>query len=140
MSHESRTRLVTAVVLATVFGAGVLLGAAMDNRLGAEEPEVVAAATGSEAPAEEEETRRGPTYLEVEPNEEQLALINEIVAEHRARDDALEEQHRLAYRADFREILLETREAIKGVLTPEQAERYQQLLDERFAPVEGSEN
>jgi Spy/CpxP family protein refolding chaperone len=43
---------------------------------------------------------------------------------------------RTALRKGFREILVETREAIKVVLTPEQAAQYQQLLDERDARVE----
>lgn len=142
MGHESRTRLVTAMVLAAVFSAGALMGAVADNRLGADEPDApaVAPAPEEESANEPEEERRGPTYLEVEPNEEQLALIEQIVAEHRARRDALEDMHLEAYRADFRVILMETRVAIKGVLTPEQAERYQQLLDERYPPADGSEN
>jgi Spy/CpxP family protein refolding chaperone len=55
------------------------------------------------------------------------------VAEHRARTNALDEDLRAKYRSDFRVILLETREAIKEVLTPEQAAEYQRLLDERDA-------
>ena len=116
------------------------MGAVADNRLRADEPDMPVEVAEEETANEPEEERRGPTYLEVEPNEEQLALIDEIVAEHRARRDALEEMHLETYRSDFRVILLETRVAIKGVLTPEQAERYQQLLDERYGPAEGSEN
>lgn len=116
------------------------MGAVADNRLRADEPDMPVEVAEEETANEPEEERRGPTYLEVEPNEEQLALIDEIVAEHRARREALEDMHLEAYRSDFRVILMETRVAIKGVLTPEQAERYQQLLDERYAPADGSGN
>ena len=141
MSHESRTRLLTAVILVAVFGSGALLGAALDNRLGAEEPADPVVVTETEAEGAEEEAapERGPTYMEVEPNEEQLALIQEIVAEYRTRVNELDEEARSQYRADFRVIRDAAREAIKGVLTPEQAALYQELLDERYPPADGSD-
>ena len=59
--------------------------------------------------------------------------IDAIVSEHRERTNALDKENRVALRRGFRAILLETREAIKGVFTPEQAAEYQRLLDERDA-------
>lgn len=146
MSQATRTRLVTAFVLAAVFGTGVLVGFAADSSLDAETPEPVASATvddnstaanaGSEEGAEEVEPERRYTFHEVGPNEVQLARIYEIVDEHRARTNALDEEIRDGFRADFRAILLETREAIKGVLDADQAAEYQRLLDERDARAE----
>lgn len=128
MGHGSRTRLVTAMVLFAVFGAGVLLGLAADSNLDAETTEV-AAQLPQDGAADDEQPRRSRIYDQVEPNESQLHLIDSIVAEHRARTNALDEE----LRAGFRVILLETREAIKEVLQPEQAAEYQRLLDERDA-------
>ena len=124
MEHQSRTRLVTALVLAAVFGTGVLLGLAADSNvhaIAAEPPvSVTDSGPGDDAPL------RLPMYQQVEPNESQLALIDSIVKEHRSRTNALDEQ----FRVDFRSIVLETRASIKGVFRPEQAAEYQRLLDE----------
>lgn len=126
MEAGARTRLVTALVLVAVFGAGILLGLAADSNLGAQPVDTAAQPAGDAASSDEPETRRRRIYDDVGPNESQLELIDSIVAEHRARTNALDEE----MRAGFRVILLETREAIKEVLTPEQADEYQQLLDE----------
>lgn len=135
MEHATRTRLTTALVLAVVFGAGVLLGVAADSQLGAEQGTVVAAAEGTEAP--ERVDRPGtPLSRQVDPTPEQLALIDSIVLEHRARTNALDKETRRAYRRGFREILLQTRESIKGVLTTEQAAEYQRLVEELDARQE----
>ncbi len=139
MSQATRTRLVTAFVLVAVFSTGVLVGFAADSSLDAETPAVTAstadavaeASDGVEgAEAEEEEPARRYTFMQVDPNEEQLARIYEIVDEHRARTNALDEEIRAGFRADFRAILIDTREAIKGVLDADQATEYQRLLDE----------
>jgi len=144
MGRGSRTRLVTAGVLAAVFAAGVLLGLAADSNASAEASEVVVASveptdTVDTADSEEPQRRRR-IYDEVEPNESQLALIDSIVAEHRARTRVLDEENRAQLQLGFREILLETREAIKTVLTPEQAAEYQRLLDERDIRAAEREN
>lgn len=124
MEPQSRTRLVTALVLLTVFGSGVLLGLAADSNANAVAAEVVTAVP--DTASDEDPPRRRPLYAQVEPNESQLAVIDSIVKEHRARTNALDEQ----FRIDFRAIVLGTREAIKGALRPEQAAEYQRLLDE----------
>lgn len=142
MEQGARTRLVTALILAVVFGSGVLLGLAADSQLHAEAavPPSTAVATPEEAeeaaPAEEagsEETaptERRYTYQRVGPNEEQLARIEVIVAEWRADREAFDSESRERWEAVRREMVLETREKIKAVLTPEQAAEYQRLLDE----------
>lgn len=138
MEHSSRTRFVTALVLVAVFGAGALLGFAADSNLNAETPDgVESSAVAGEATAEEtaERRRRPPQYTLVDPNEAQVERIDSIVAEHRARTNALVEQNeetRAQYRENFAAIVHATREAIKGVLSPDQASEYQRLLDERY--------
>ena len=136
MEHSSWTRLVTALVLAAVFGTGVLLGFAADSDLDAETHDgVESSAVAGGATAEETAERRPPQYTLVDPNEAQLSRIDSIVAEHRARTNALVEQNeetRAQYREDFAAIVHATREAIKGVLSPDQASEYQRLLDERY--------
>jgi hypothetical protein len=128
MEHQSRTRLVTAIVLAAVFTTGVLLGLAADGQVSAMAAEVTAkpleAGDSADAP------RRARLYEQVGPNESQLARIDSIVAEYRTRTNALDEELRAEYADGFRNILLETRVAIQGVLSAEQAAEYQRLLDE----------
>lgn len=133
MEHGSKTRLVTALILAAVFSSGVLLGFAADSNLGAEPANELVpteSATAEEESAEDSTPRRRGMYMQVDPNEEQLARIDEIVAEHSARVDALDEELRSEFRAARRLLVQETREAIKGALTAEQAGRYQAILDE----------
>jgi hypothetical protein len=142
MEHGSRTRLTTALVLVAVFGAGAMLGFAADSSLGAKTPvptrtsaetSASTASDGADAETDADEAegeRRAPLFMKVDPNEEQLADIDAIVAEHRARTNSLHEEQRAEYRAGFRAILLETREAIKGVLSDAQAAEYQRVLNE----------
>ena len=76
------------------------------------------------------------TFEQVSPDEAQRAQIDSIVVIHRARVNELNELSRATraeHRRHFREIVSETREAIKGVLSEEQASEYQRLLDERDA-------
>jgi len=129
MEQGFRTRVVTALILAAVFTAGVLLGVAVDSNLRAQPAENVVEAT-EDGGSLNEHRRRQPVYRQVAPNETQLALIDSIVKAHRARTNALDDGLRAEYRSGFRVILLETREAIKSVLTPEQAAEYQRLLEE----------
>ena len=136
MSQSSRTRLLTAGILIAVFGTGVLVGLVVDAELGATPtPAVSEVAQTPEVeeepePSEEETPRRTYIYEQVGPNEIQLARIDSIVTEHRARRRALNEDFETRHEQASRAILLETRSAIKAVLSPEQAAEYQRLLDE----------
>lgn len=147
MGRSARTRLLTAGILITVFGTGVLVGLVMESELGAAPtppmPEATEAAETSETsetaeapeapeePAEEEEaSERRYIYEEVGPNETQLALIDSIVGKHRERRDSLDEDFETRHEQEARLILLDVRAAIKSVLGPEQAVEYQRLLDE----------
>jgi hypothetical protein len=131
MERSTKTRLLTAVLLCAVFGSGVLLGFAMDSSLDAEQPEVSEAAQGAEQVTEEAQPQQQCCiYEQVEPNEAQLASIESLVAEYRARRDSLDEEMQARWNDTRRQIILELREAIKAALSPEQAAEYQRLLDE----------
>jgi Spy/CpxP family protein refolding chaperone len=129
MEHGSRTRLVTALVLVAVFGSGLLLGLAADRSLRAAPADAIAD-TNAAAGENEGRGQRTMLYEQVEPTDEQRTQIDSIVDRHRARTNTLHSASRAQYRADFQVILLETREAIKGVFTPAQAEEYERRLQE----------
>lgn len=131
MSRQTRTRLLTAGVLLTVFGAGVLLGFAADTTLtpppasaSVVQPEDTSEPEGEEAP------RRTAMYDQVGPDSAQSVMIAALVVEHRARMNALNEEFQANYDPRYRAIIEETREAIKEVFTPEQAAEYQRLVEE----------
>ncbi len=140
MEKLLRTRLLTALVLAAVFSSGVLVGMAADRGAAVVETAAAGDSTARQGDGERErerERRRTPIYEQVQPTPEQRARIDSIVKEHRQRMDALQEEFRKAYRElrdaydpRYQELIRDTREAIKAVLTPEQAEEYQRLLDE----------
>ena len=131
MSRQTRTRLLTAGVLLTVFGAGVLLGFAADTTLA---PPPASASVmqpdGTPEAEGEEEPRRTAMYDQVGPDSAQSVMIAALVVEHRARMNALNEEFKENYDPRYRAIIEETREAIKEVFTPEQAAEYQRLVEE----------
>lgn len=130
MSQQTRTRLLTAGVLLTVFGAGLLLGYAADTTLSAT-PAAALAPSDDQGSEDEPEEERVPMYRQVGPDSAQSLVIDSIVQEHRARIDALNRQFQDEYDPQFRQIVEETRAAIRDVFTPEQAAQYQALTDER---------
>lgn len=136
MSQTSRTRLRTAGVLIAVFGAGILVGLVADSELGAAPvaSEVAEATEPPEEPQEEAASgERRYLYQQVRANETQLSRIDSIVQEHRARRNAIDEELKRVeaeFQVDYRANLLSTREAIKSVLSADQAAEYQRLLDE----------
>lgn len=125
MERTARARLQTALILAVVFGSGMLLGFAADRRLESDQadPDQVAEDVGRE--------RRGPMYEQVGPDEEQRILIDSIVKDYRDAMKALHAEFRAAYNPRYDALVRETREAIKGVLTPEQRAAYDSLIAER---------
>lgn len=135
MEHGSRTRLVTAVMLAVVFVSGLLLGLAADSNLSAEPPAVVA--TASEGDEPEAEPRRRYIYEQVEPTPEQSALIDSMMNDYRESRESLEEELRKGYRElrstydpQYQGLVRDMRGAIKDVFSEEQAAEYQVLLDD----------
>ena len=127
MDKAPRTRLLTALVLAVVFGSGAVVGLALDHNLMAD-PVEEARGDGEE---ERTERRRVPMYEQVGPNEAQMERIDSIVEEYRESMRSLHREFREAYNPRYQALIEETREAIKGVLDPEQAMAYDSLIAER---------
>jgi Spy/CpxP family protein refolding chaperone len=125
MEKDARTRLVSALVLAVVFATGAVLGLAVDRSLQAGPVQ----GGGDETVGERE--RRRPMYEQVGPSERQMVAIDSIVDEHRNKMKALHAEFRSAYNPRYQALVEETRQAIKGVLTPDQAVAYDSLLAER---------
>lgn len=124
MDRLLRTRVTTALVLAVVFGSGVLLGFAADRTMVAAPAE-----TGTRVDDDEEETpRRVPMYEQVGPDAAQKMVIDSIVQEYRVAMKGLHAEFRTAYDSRYQALVNETRAAIKGVLTPEQAQAYDSLV------------
>lgn len=126
--------MLTAGLLIAVFGTGILVGLVVDSELGAAPPtEVVEETETPEEPREETTSERRYLYQQVGANETQLASIDSIIQEHRARRNAIDEELKRVeaeFQVDYRANLLNTREAIKSVLSADQAAEYQRLLDE----------
>ena len=124
-------RLLSGVVLAAIFGAGLLLGVALRDRSDSENPELVRDETPRDSDTNDQRSRgRSPMYERVGPDERQRVMIDSILAVHRQKMRDLHAEFRANYDPRYRELILQTREAIKEIFTPEQAERYQTLLDE----------
>ena len=125
MENAPRTRLITALLLVVVFGSGLVVGFAVDTNL---------VAGPVEAPTAEEpestERRRVPMYEQVGPNETQKESIDSIVREHREGMKTLHREFREAYDPRYRDLVDETRLAIRSVFDAEQAMAYDSLLAE----------
>ena len=134
----ARTKVVTAVVLALVFGSGVLLGYAADRTAVtasvAAAPAEAQAEAGSAGAEDGERRRRPPIYEKMNPTRAQSAVMDSIMLVHRERMNRLHAEFRVArdvYETSFDALVLETREAIAAVFPPEKAEEYRRLLAER---------
>lgn len=128
MEKILRTRLLTGLVLVVVFGAGLALGFAADRSLGAE-PAIQAEAVDSAA-SDSTQSRRRPMYEQVGPTEAQKIQIDSIVRDYRGAMKSLHAEFRAAYNPRYQALIEETREAIRGVLTTEQAQAYDSLVAE----------
>ena len=131
MEHGSRTKLVTAVILAVVLGAGVMLGLVSDGSLVALPVEE---GTRSLSDADRYRTsdrpRRTPMYQEVEPTEAQTLLIDSILEDQLQHMRSLHEEFRTTYLPQYQALIQQTREAILEIFTEEQASEYRVLLQE----------
>lgn len=125
MDRLLRTRLTTALVLAAVFAAGLMLGLAVDRSL------VATPAEPGRPEPEAPSGNRRPMYEQVGPNDAQKIVIDSIVQEYRTAMKALHAEFRAAYDPRYRALVDETRGAIKSVLTPEQGLAYDSLVAER---------
>lgn len=128
MERMLRTRLITGIVLAVVFGAGVLLGLAVDRSLAAKpDAEVAEAGRSREEPSQ---GRPHSLWEQVDPTDQQKVLIDSIVGDYRSAMKALHAEFRDAYNPRYEALLVEARKAIRGVLTSEQASQYDSLVAE----------
>jgi hypothetical protein len=127
MEQGSRTKLVAALVLALVFGSGLVVGFAVDDS---------GPSLASPADASEGEARRPwvPVYESLNPTPEQRVVIEAIMAEHRKATNLLREeldvaQH--AYDANLDAIIQKTRDAITEVFPEDRRAEYRRRLEER---------
>lgn len=120
-SSPARTRLLTAILLAVVFGSGFTLGLAFDRT-------AVATPVEDAEAVEAEEEDRPPMYEQVGPTEDQSVRIDSIVVDFRTRMEALQEQFRMQYDPRYDALVDSAREAIKDVFTAEQAAQYDSLI------------
>jgi hypothetical protein len=119
---HSRATWTSVLVLVVVFGSGLIVGAAVDG-VGSK------AATAAEPEAAESEPRerdRPRMYEQVGITDEQQAVVDSIVVANRT----LLRANRAEMDSIYRTIVLETREAIKGVMNEDQRARYDALLAE----------
>lgn len=130
MEHRNRTRLVAALVLASVFASGVLLGYAADRGAAV----AVASVTSSDGGAPSAERRRRvPVYELMSPTDEQRVVIDSIMREHRAEMNRLHADFDVAqrsYQTSYDALIQDTRDAIAAVFPPEQRAEYRRLLAE----------
>ena len=134
MEQGTRTRLATILILFLILATGAVLGIALDRRIEARSPSASEASPQDEAEGEESPRRRSLIVEQVGLSPEQKAKVDSIVAHYRQemRDlqDELQAELQQAYTPRYRGLLEETREEIKGVLTPDQRMEYDSLLVE----------
>ena len=129
MEHGSRTKLVTAVILAVVLGTGVMLGLVSDGSLVAP-PVEEATMNDTDRGRVSERRRRTPMYEQVGPTEAQGVLIDSILEDQRQHMRSLHDEFRASYDPRYQAVIQQTREAILEVFTSEQASEYRVLLQE----------
>jgi hypothetical protein len=121
-ASPARTRFLTAILLAVVFGSGFTLGMAFDRTA------VATPADDAEVVERTEDEDRPPMYERVGPTPEQSVRIDSIVVDFRARMEALQEQFRAEYDPRYDALVDSARESIKDVFSAEQAAQYDSLI------------
>ena len=144
MESGSRTKLMTAVILAVVLGTGVMLGLVSVCEIGDGRTRCVINVNSDLAamPVEEgmvreadrdgmsERNRRTPMYEQVGLTEDQSLLIDSILEGQLQHMRSLHEEFRTTYVPRYQALIQQTREAILEVFTEEQASDYRALLQE----------
>ena len=137
MERGARTKLIAGLVLAAVFGSGLLLGFAADSRPASEATsggtEQVAEGTPVGEQTQQPRQRRPLVYEQLNPSPAQTAVIDSIMHVHRQRMNALDKEYRevrVDYEGRYNALVQETREAIADVFPPDVAEEYRRLLAE----------
>ncbi|MGE0157861.1 MAG: hypothetical protein AB7T31_00540 [Gemmatimonadales bacterium] len=129
MEHRTRTRLIAGVVLASVFGSGVVVGYAADR--GAAVAVASVAPAGAARPTEGRP--RVPVYELMSPTDDQRVVLDSIMREHRADMNRLHADFDVAqraYRTSYDALIQDTRDALAAVFPPEQRAEYRRLLAE----------
>ena len=144
MESGSRTKLMTAVILAVVLGTGVMLGLVSVCEIGDGRTRCVINVNSDLAamPVEEgmvreadrdgmsERNRRTPMYEQVGLTEDQSLLIDSILEGQLQHMRSLHEEFRTTYVPRYQALIQQMREAILEVFTEEQASDYRALLQE----------
>ena len=144
MEPGSRTKLMTAVILAVVLGTGVMLGLVSVCEIGDGRTRCVINVNSDLAamPVEEgmvreadrdgmsERNRRTPMYEQVGLTEDQSLLIDSILEGQLQHMRSLHEEFRTTYVPRYQALIQQTREAILEVFTEQQASDYRALLQE----------
>lgn len=146
VEKSAKTRFATALILLLLLATGWIVGVAVDRRIwgmdgrgGGPRAAERADEAGEDAEAPEEgerssSRRRGLIVEQVGLSDEQHEQVDSIVAHYRYQmrelESELEEELRGAYQPRYRELLEQTRDEIRAVLTPEQQMAYDSLLVE----------
>ena len=135
LDASTRTRLTTAAILGLVLATGGVLGVAVGPRLtagsepaeGQGDPE-----EGSREDRSSERSGRRRTLIveQVGLSDVQKTQVDSIVSSQRAQMRALQTEFNEAYMPRYRDLIEDTREAVRGVLTSDQRTMYDSLLVE----------
>jgi hypothetical protein len=119
-----KVKVVAVAALVLFFGSGIVVGMAWDQTASASTPQETSDETRSER------SGRRPLIVEgVGLTAFQKTSVDSLVSFHRKRMSDLNEEFRPRYRA----VIADLREEIKGVLTDDQREMYDTLLEESDA-------
>lgn len=131
MEQGSRTKIVAALVLALVFGSGLLLGFAAQ---GGPAVAMTVESSDGEAPTTERR-RRPPVYESMNPTPDQRVLMDSIMVAHRDRMNLLHEEFNVAqqaYQTSYDALIRQTRDAITAVFPEDRRAEYRRRLDEEY--------
>lgn len=118
-----KVKVIAGVALTLLFGSGIVVGMAWERTVSASTPEDVSDETRSERRGER---RRHMIVEEVGLTAPQTTSIDSLVSFYRDRMSELSQEVRSRYRAGIGDL----REEIKEVLTEDQLQMYEALLEE----------
>lgn len=122
LREVSKVKVIAGVALTLLFGSGIVVGMAWERTVSASTPEDVSDETRSERSGE----RRHMIVEEVSLTASQKTSIDSLVSFYRDRMSELGQEFRSRYRAE----IVDLREEIKEVLTEDQLQMYEALLEE----------
>lgn len=157
MSNSGRVRLLAMLVLGIVFGSGTILGLSIGRQGTLTDGSAAEPASDRSAEREDDsgDRRRGSLAYQIDLSERQLVQMDSVMAEIAARSDELDDEWDRAkaklwnerfddvydaardslfaenFRERFDAMFQNARESIRSVLTEEQVEEYEVLLEER---------